>query len=145
MGKLDHRSAAALRNALSDAETAKAATRLMVALAYKDGVPVTTLSERYGIPASTLYYWLNRIAEEQIAEAITDEPRPGRPPALDPAQRDALAAHLGDSPREQGYEAAEWTAALLRRHIQAEFDVEYSLGHVRRLLRESDTTAGSVE
>lgn len=38
-----------LRSTLESAETAKAAKRLMVALAYMDGVDVSTIEARYGI------------------------------------------------------------------------------------------------
>lgn len=49
MSKLDGPPSDHLRTALDEAEDAKAAKRLMVALAYKDGVDVDTISERYDI------------------------------------------------------------------------------------------------
>ena len=48
-----------LRDALGEASSAKAAKRLMIALAYADGVRVETLSERYDIPRATVYSWLD--------------------------------------------------------------------------------------
>lgn len=59
MRKLEGISTERLRTALDDADEAKAATRLVVALAYKDGVHVETLVERYGIPQSTIDDWLD--------------------------------------------------------------------------------------
>lgn len=56
MGKLAPVSWDALQTALADVSTGKAAKRLIIALAYKDGVSVDTLSERYAIPRSTVYY-----------------------------------------------------------------------------------------
>jgi len=136
MEKLDDVSAAALRDALDDATGAKAATRLLFALAYKDGVEVGTLSERYGVPESTIYYWLDRFETESIEAAITDDDRPGRPSKLSTAQRRQVTEWLRTSPREYGHEATEWTPALLRERIAAEFGVVYSLGHLRRLREE---------
>lgn len=125
-----------LRAAFDEATDPKAIKRLMVALAYKDGVAVDTLSDRYGISRSTIYAWLNRFDEGPIAEAITDDPRPGRPAALDDAAQVRLAETLDEPPSQHGFDAATWSPTLVRRYIDREFGVEYSLGHVRRLLRE---------
>lgn len=136
MGKLEDLSSAALREALASADGAKAAQRLMVALSYRDGVSVATMSERYGIPTSTLYYWLDRFDERGIEAAIRDEQRPGRPPKLDATQRDALASTLAGPPPESGAEGDEWTPELVQAFVEREFDVSYSTGHVRRLMDE---------
>lgn len=50
MVKLATVAVANLHETLEGVSTGKAAKRLMVALAYKDGVSVETLSERYDIP-----------------------------------------------------------------------------------------------
>ncbi|WP_331232955.1 helix-turn-helix domain-containing protein [Natronorarus salvus] len=125
-----------LRSALSRTKEAKAAKRLMIALAVKDGESVSTLSRRYGIPQSTIYYWLSRFEDRSFTEALADEPRPGRPRKLEDDERARLAADLESSPTEFGYEAAEWSPALVRDHVEEGYGVEYSLGHVRRILRE---------
>lgn len=136
MGKIESVAASALRDALADAPDAKAAKRLTVALAYKDGVSVDTLSERYGIPRSTVYAWLDRFEERPIPEAIRDEDRPGRPALLADRERAALASALGASPADAGFEASSWTPELVREHVERTYGVVYSLGHARRLLRE---------
>jgi transposase len=125
-----------LRRALADAESAKEAKRLVVALDYLDDVAVSTLAERYGIPRSTLYYWLDRFESEPISEAITDEDRPGRPRKLDAEDRRRLRDHLDEVPTEYGYDDDQWTPELVRDHVEQTFGVTYSVGHVRRLLRE---------
>ncbi|WP_136591727.1 helix-turn-helix domain-containing protein [Salinigranum halophilum] len=133
MSKLDHVDPAALREKLADTGDAKATKRLMVALDYLDGVAVDELSDRYGIPRSTVYYWLSRFDERPIDEAITDEDRPGRPTALD---RSVLEDVVAAGPREYDVDAEEWSPATLRDVLDREFDVSYSEGHVRRLLKE---------
>lgn len=138
MDKLADVSADALRTALGDVESAKAAKRLMVALDYKDDVSVDDLTERYGIPRSTLYYWLDRFEESSIEDAIEDEPRPGRPPRLTDTARETLQTDLTDTPVSHGYDTDEWTPELVQSHIEREYGVAYSTGHVRRLLREFD-------
>lgn len=141
MNKLDDVDPDALRAALDDADDAKTAKRLMIALAYRDGAAVGTLSERYGIPKSTIYYWLDRFEERSIADAIEDEDRPGRPSKLDDDERERLARAVERAPSEHGLEDGEWTPETLQTFIEREFDVTYSLGHVRRLLRDLPATA----
>lgn len=138
MDKLDAVTLAALQDQLEEVESAKATKRLMVAIAYKDGVAVSTLAERYGVPESTLYYWLDRIDEKPLSEAVEDDDRPGRPAELDDDDRAALFDALADSPESYGFEASSWSPELVQEFIEREFDVSYSLGHVRRLIRDSD-------
>ena len=137
MDKLEGVSSETLREKLAAAESPKAVKRLMVALAYKDGVAVTTLADRYGIPKSTLYYWLDRLDEKPLDTAVEDDERPGRPSELDREQRRQLFDAVADDPRTYGYDAAEWTPELVRHYVEREFGVSYSVGHVRRLLREA--------
>jgi transposase len=136
MPKLEGMSTERLRTALDRAEDAKAATRLMVAIAYKDGVDVATLSERYDIPKSTVYYWFDRLEERPLDAAVTDESPPGRPSKLSVEDRETVREWLATTPREQGLDADEWTPELLRDRIADAFGVTYSLGHVRRIRRE---------
>jgi transposase len=137
MNKLEDVDAGALRDALGKASSAKAAKRLMIALAYTDGVRVETLSERYDIPRATVYSWLDRFQYQSISEALEDESRPGRPSKLDALQREQLFNDLAESPAELGYDASDWTPELVQSHIERAYDITYSLGHVRRLLRKS--------
>ncbi|WP_117595550.1 helix-turn-helix domain-containing protein [Haloprofundus halophilus] len=135
MGKLDEVSTDRLRDALSNAADAKEAKRLVVALDYKDGQSVDELSERYGIPRSTLYSWLERFESDPVEAAVVDESRPGRPPKLAAEALAELRADAAASPSKRGYDADEWTTAMFREYIEERYGVTYSEGHVRRLLR----------
>lgn len=136
MAKLDGVTASDLRAALAETSDHKAVRRLMIALAYKDGDSVNQLSQRYGFPHSTVYYWLDRFEKRRLEEALEDEARPGRPRKLADEERDALMEDLATEPGRFGYNVREWTPELLREHIRLTYGVEYSTGHVRRLLRE---------
>ena len=131
MGKLENLDPAELREALADVESAKAAKRLMTALAYMDGTPVTVLSERYDIPGSTIYYWLDRFEDRSVEDAIEDEKRPGRPSKLTDDERAGFEATLQQPPSAAGYDAEEWTPELAQRHLDEAFDVTYSVGHIQ--------------
>lgn len=139
MTKLETTASSELREALDGTVDAKATQRLMVAIAYKDGVPVSRLSRRYGIPESTIYYWLERIESKPLSEAIHDETRPGRPPKLTDAQREEVAEWLKGSPKVHDFDRDEWSVALLRERIRDVYDVDYSTGHVRRLFEQLDS------
>lgn len=129
---------------LKTVSTGKAAKRLMTVLAYKDGVAVATLSERYAIQQSTVYFWLDRFEEMPIDEAIKDGDRPGRPPELSTEERDELRTDLNRSPQAFGFADASWTTEIVRDHVAEKYGVEYSYGHIRRLLRSlTDGSANS--
>jgi transposase len=107
MNKLEDVDVGALRDALGEASSAKATKRLMIALAYADGVRVETLSERYEIPRATVYSWLDRFKHQSISEAMEDESRPGRPSKLTASQWERLSDELAGSPAKVGYETSE--------------------------------------
>jgi len=118
-------------------EGRKETLRVAVGIAYLHGVTPTELAEWFGLSRATVYDWLarlERLAEEPSAEALEDADRPGRPPKLSSAERDALSATLEDRPVEAGYGADAWTPALVERHVRSTFGVEYSRRHVRDLL-----------
>lgn len=140
MNKLDGISLSALQQQLDGAESPKATKRLMVAIAYKDGESVSRLSERYGLPESTLYYWLDRIAEKPVSEAVEDDDRPGRPSELDDSERRELFDALENSPTAYGFEKSTWKPELVQEFVERRYDVSYSLGHIRRLIRKSDVS-----
>lgn len=136
MNKLNGVDPDRLRALLVEADDPKAVKRLMVALAYRDGESVAVLSERYDVPRSTVYYWLDRFEERDPADAIRDESRPGRPRKLDAEDRKSLREDLDRDPDDLGYDADGWHPELVREHLDDAYDVEYSLGHVRRILRD---------
>ena len=136
MNKLEAVDPDALRETLVEASDPKAVKRLMIALAYHDSVPVETISERYEIPRSTVYSWLDRFENESIAEAIRDEYRPGRPARLTEQERERLARTLQTHPTEFGFSDESWDPELVQEYIRQQYHVSYSLGHVRRLIQE---------
>jgi transposase len=136
INKLDSVDSNALRETLAETTDPKAVKRLMIALAYDDGVSVDIISERYGIARSTVYSWLDRLEEQSIADAIYDEHRPGRPPLLDEHERKHLTEVLHQPPGDVGFEQRFWTPELAQEYIQREYEVSYSLGYVRQLLHD---------
>lgn len=114
MNKFEDVDADALRGALADTTDPKTAKRLMIALAYDEGVPVETLSERYGIARSTVYLWLNRFEKYSLADAVHDDPRPGRSAILNENQQRELSEALQQRPTAFGLERDSWSPELVQ-------------------------------
>lgn len=137
MSQLEDVSTAELRAALDDVSDKKPAVRLVAAIAYKNGVTQTELSEWLGVERKTIYNWLQRLEDgEELVDAVTDEPRPGRPRKLSLDEQRQLAEDLEDPPSELGYDESDWTPTLLQEHVETEYGETYSLPSCRRLLSE---------
>ncbi|WP_227356541.1 helix-turn-helix domain-containing protein [Haladaptatus salinisoli] len=134
MTHLENTSVSELREALDDAEEVRATKRLMVAIAYKQGVTQTDLAEWYGLSRKTVYNWLRRFEEDAIRSAASDESRPGRPPKLGPEERAEVRQLLAESPENAGYDAEEWSSPLVQRLLEERFGVEYSRTSAYRIL-----------
>lgn len=126
-----------LRAELERVESKTPALRLVVALNHKHGLTQTEIAEQYGVARKTVYNWLTRIDSRPLGEAIRDDERPGRPPKLTPKEQEQFVQVLQKPPSAAGYGAEYWTPPLVRRLVSEEFGVEYSLPHIRRLMRDA--------
>jgi transposase len=145
MAKLDHLSVKQLHDALKHIEDKRAIQRILAAISYKDGVTQQTLADRHGVSRKTIYSWMNRFSTESlenttIAQAATDEDRPGRPRRLSTEQQSELDRQLHEPPTEAGINAPAWTPALLHQHLRDTFDVEYPRPSCRQFLKEAGLT-----
>lgn len=129
-----------LRVALESVDRKKPAVRLVAAIAYKQGVTQTELSDWLDVERKTIYNWLQRLEDARdLVSAATDDPRPGRPRKLSPDAQETLARTLQESPSSVGIAAETWTPSLLQEYLESAFDVQYSLPSCRRLLEEFHT------
>jgi transposase len=142
MPDLDAISAADLRTELDQVESKAPALRLVVGLNYKYGATQTEIAEQYGLSRKTVYNWLKRLETQPIEQAIVDAERPGRPPKLSGPEREGLTRALRQTPKSVDYAASGWTPPVVKQFIAERFDVEYSLPHVRRLMREVGLSPG---
>jgi|SRR5688572_24502951 len=86
-------------------------------------------------PRSKVSLWLGQY-EEHGCEALLEGHRSGRPKQLDAPQRQDLCAILESGPVAYGFVSGVWTAPMITRVIQEEYQVTYHPGHVRKLLKE---------
>lgn len=147
MSLLEQTTVEELQDALDVVEAKKPTQRLMLAILYKRGPSVPMIADWFDMREETIYRWFRRLEREPLLEAVYDEPRPGRPPKLTDAQREAFGRALQRSPRDVGRDGEHWTPAIAKTFLADEFDVEYSIRHVRRLMRNATvlTEAGGED
>jgi len=125
---------------IEEADDAKAVKRLFTAIAYKHGQSPAEIQEMYGIPRQNIYQWLDRIEARGLPDALYDESKPGRPAKLTDEQFDRFVKTLRESPESVGYDVEVWDPKLARDWLNKQFNIEYTLRHVRRLMREDGLT-----
>ncbi|WP_254530780.1 IS630 family transposase [Natrinema gelatinilyticum] len=125
-----------LRQQLRTETDPKAVKRLTVALLYADGSSPYEIERLLGIPAQTVYDWLDTVAERE-GVALGDLPRGGSRPRLTDDQWDELTATLQAPPSEAGIDAPAWRPSLVREYIAENFGVKYSHAHMYRLMKKA--------
>lgn len=144
MGRLDEIPLEDLHEQLERTTGNTPTQRVLAAIGRKQGATLAELAERHNVAEKTIRNWLDRFAERPLPDAPYDEQRPGRPAKLVGEARDAFLEDLEQSPDELGYDRQAWYPALVRHHLGEEYDVEYSLRHVYRLLRDAGFTYRSA-
>ncbi len=129
-----------LRDQLDEFDEKRPMLRLLAAIVYKQGPSVPTVAEWFDVRVATVYGWFDRMeSEPDLASAVRDRPRPGRPARLSGDDRNEFLALLRGPPEAAGVDAPEWTPRLARDVLRESHGVEYSLRHVRRLLDEAES------
>lgn len=134
---LDHITYEELWDKLDEVEEGVPTRRVMAAISHKQGDSVETLAFRNNVSEQTIRNWLKRFIERSIEEAPYDEQRSGRPSKLTEDEREQLFEELNDSPESVGYDRRVWFPRLVLHHLQTTYEVDYSLRHIRRLMRDA--------
>jgi len=126
MARLEHLTVEQLHNALDEVDGKRPVQRILAAISYKDGVTQETLAERHGVSQKTIYSWLQRFTTESldettIAQAATDDDRPGRPRRFTDAEQNQLEEHLHEPPAEVASVSVD----------VSEYELDRLLGQVR--------------
>lgn len=137
MARLENVSVEELEDALANVDGKRETQRLMAAIIYKRGPSVPKIAEWINKREATIYQWFDRIETEPIEDAIQDDPRPGRPPKLSDEEREQFEITLQESPDNAGIDAPAWTPKIARQYLRDEFVAEYTLRHVRRMMKEA--------
>lgn len=137
MDRLDRVSLKELHEQLEQTEGNIPTQRVLAAIGRKQGATLEELGERHNIAEKTVRNWLDRFEEQPLAEAPYDDERPGRPAKLTSEQKADLIGDFQRSPTELGYNRSVWIPELVQTHLAKNYDVEYSLRHIYRLIDEA--------
>ena len=108
--------------------------RLRALSLLKGGMKPVEVARKLKVDRRSVRRW--RAAFEQTGRAgLAAKPAPGRPSKLDPSGKKKLERLLLKGPRACGFSTDLWTCRRVVELIRREFDVEYHVDHIGRLLR----------
>jgi transposase len=140
MAQLDDIPKADLWQLLDQIDNSVPIQRVLAAIATKQGDSTSRLADRHDVSQQTIRNWLSRFEDRPLDEAPFDDSRAGRPRKLTEEEQDRLMNELRESPEAVGFDRQAWFPRLVYHHLQSEYGVEYSLRHIRRLMREASLT-----
>ena len=116
--------------------------RALVLLAVDDGAKDEVIADKVRVSTGTIARIRQRFAEEGLEAALSERPRPGKPPLLDGPQEAHLLA-LACSPVPTGH--AKWTVRLLADRL-VELDLVEAVSHqtIWRVLKRGTSNLGSA-
>lgn len=82
---------------------------------------------------SSLVRWMQSFRRKGKA-GLKPRPTPGRPPQMNPQQRQELVALLKGGARVAGYPTEMWTSRRVAEQIRQHWNIEYHPGHVWKIL-----------
>jgi transposase len=109
--------------------------RVQAVLRVAEGEPLSVVAQRLHLSRRSVHRWVKIYLRRHQADDLRDAPRTGRPRAADGLE-ERLAELLAQDPRQLGYRATTWTAALLATHLTEECGCRVSERTLRRRLHE---------
>src|SRR5262245_55870590 len=123
-----------------DARLVRRTTVLIDLLVHQ--VPVSVLSERWGLSPSCLYDWQKAFLLRGLDSLVYGHGG-GRCPKLTPKQKKRLVDLIDAGPLVVGFETACWNAVLLRVLIWREFGVLYNRQYIGVFISKGTLCVGS--
>lgn len=100
----------------------------------KEGFTPVEVARRLGVERRSVRRW--RAAHDDGGrKGLAARPTPGRPRKLDARARQRLEQLLLRGPESCGFPTDLWTCPRIAQVIRREFDVDYHVDHVSRILR----------
>lgn len=128
-----------LRAATESFDEHRSIRRLYAAIIYKQGVSAPRIADWFDVRPATVYGWLDRLdSAESIIEAVRDDTRPGRPTKLNEEEREEFFELLSKPPTAVGMDSNKWTPQLAKELLASRYGVDYSVRHLRRLLKRAE-------
>lgn len=127
-----------LKKLSEDALSSLNRQRIRIMILADQGKSQSEICLEVGCCASTARHWI-RMARSGLAHLWEDSPQ-GRPKIVTDAYLERIRELLSQSPREYKYPFSRWTADWLRKHLAQEMNIEVSLRHFKRLLKQLKET-----
>jgi len=139
MRKLQIQDAEMIRLAIQDeifrSEESRYDHRLHGVLLVCNGMTCSAVAELFGQSRRTVQYWVRRF-EESGFSGLRDSFRPGRPPTMTEAIRQAIGIDLRQSPFEFGYSQGLWDGKLLSHHLRERYKVNIGPRQCQRVFHQ---------
>ena len=108
--------------------------KLFAILQITRGYSSRALEEFFQTSFKQICNWADRFDTEGV-KGLFLKPGRGRRAHLTDKQKEQLKSDLAKSPKEFGYNSANWTGVLIGEHIKNVYQIEYKLSAVYNLMR----------
>ena len=111
--------------------------RAQALLWLSDGDEVEEIAERLYVSVRTIYRWVEYFktrTDKPVAARVADAPRRGRPAPVSERLESLIQPLMAEPPPHSGYQAAVWTAPLLRKHLHRAHQLKASTRSISRVL-----------
>lgn len=102
---------------------------------HEKGWGPTRIAEALGVTSGAVCQWIKAVEEGGLRALLSSTTKRGSKPRLPLEELKRLPEFLERGPEAYGFRGAVWTRARVRKVIEEEFGVTYSVRHVGRLLR----------
>lgn len=126
---------ARLRRALGHTEDVRVYQRAQALLLVAEGYTLAEAAHVTGLSRPTVHLWLKRYVQHRRIEALSDEPRRGRPPVAADITSEQILLELNCPPSDWGYSTHVWTVALLAKHLERRYGCPINPHTLRRRMR----------
>lgn len=99
----------------------------------KEKRTVGSVAKKFQVNLRTLYRWLRGYREKGMT-GISARPAPGAPKKLQSKQLKKLENKILRGAKANGFPNDLWTCARIKELIKREFDVDYHMNHVGKIL-----------
>src|SRR5437870_2066181 len=123
-----------LEQQLRSTQNADLFRRTLAVLEAADGRPVAEIAQLVRISRVSVYHWIDRYDQDRDPACLADHRGGNRPSLWTEELQAILRSSLGQRPDHFGYQAVEWTVALLQEHLARWTGVRPAATTIRRQL-----------
>lgn len=132
--KLTHWQRLQLQRQFQQTKDARVCRRTLAVLEYGQGRPMAEIARMMGVTRQSVYNWVDAYSHDHDPTALCDDERSGRPTRWTEPLQTQLQTLMGQTPDQLGYFAVNWTAPLLREHLERRTRQGLSEDTIRREL-----------